>query len=752
MKSIGSKSSVITFVLFSVLSLIVTNIEAYQPVVSIGKPNLIDIYYTPDGRFLATLTSNYVEFLDAEIMTSVFRININVSDSYHFSFSPDSTLMVIPDWMNGVQVWHIPTRTILATIPAKTNIAEFSPDGKYLAYTNEDSVFLWNVEQKKVVMELTGDPQPKVESADRLYVSSLAFHPNGKILAVGSTRSTIALWDIETGKIISHLKTGYEDYTENIHYSHDGNLLAFVTSGIVKLWNFATGESRLVEFTSNFDEIHDVIFTLDDQHLLIGEGNGELHLINLMNYELEKRPVIDPLPSPDSHNFDSLSSLTLHPDGKRFACRFNGSKIIIWNVNDFSISQKYYGWGHSWYAQAIYIPETNRVVSGLWTNELYFWDAKTGELMDVAEFNMPVWMMKGSPDGKKIAFVNLGDTVQVWDAVTMKPIHVFEIGGAHGTRAIEFSPSGKYLARSGWWKGTYVWDIETGEEINQMGYGDYPVLLFTLDEQEIIVVNSEEQPENGKTVFWDIKTGKIVREFDRVGPIVNVGDDYIQASRTEDGVEVSLLESGKLLCKISANPKFISDSQIRNYLKFNPSGSILVVEYRDTTQHKYEFYNAWTGELLTTLSDIDDFCFTDDGKHIFLIDSKNGLGLYQLSDISGVPVPTAVNPSGKEITTMGWLKQNRLLQNYPNPFNPETWIPYQLGEDADVVIKIYSSSGKLMRTINVGLKSAGLYLNRENAIYWDGRDDSGEKVVSDEYFYTLKTGKFTDTKKMVIIR
>jgi WD40 repeat protein len=743
----------ISVALFIAFFLLVTKLEAYQPLISIGKPNLIDICYTPDGRFLATLTSNYVEFLNAETMSPAFRINVNVSDSYHLALSPDSSLMAIPDWMNGIQVWQIPTKTILTTIPAKTYIAEFSPDGKYLAYTNEDSVFLWDVEQKKVIKELTGDPQPKLERIDRLSIYSIAFHPNSKILAVGSTRATIVLWDIETGKIISHLKTGYEDYTENIHYSHDGNLLAFVTSGIVKLWNFATGESRFVEFTSDLDE-HDVSFTLDDQHLLIGEGNGELHIINLANYELEKRPVIDPLPSPDSHNFDSLSSLTLHPDGNRFACRFNGSKIIIWNVNDFSISQKYYGWGHSWYAQAIYIPETNRVVSGLWTNELYFWDAKTGELMDVAEFNMPVWMMKGSPDGKKIAFVNLNDTVQIWDAVAVKQIHAFEIGGAHGTRAIEFSPSGKYLARSGWWKGTYVWDVETGEEINQMGYGDDPVLLFTLDEQEIIVVNSEEQPENGKTVFWDIKTGKIVREFDRAGPIVNVGDDYIQASRTEDGVDVVLLNSNKLLCKIPAKPELRGDWFIRNYLNFNPSGSILVVNYWGDINNytKYEFYNAWTGELLTTLSDIDDFCFTDDGKHIFLIDSKNGLGLYQLSDILGVPVPTAVNPSGKEITTMGWLKQNRLLQNYPNPFNPETWIPYQLGEDADVVIKIYSSSGKLVRTINVGLKSAGLYLNRENAIYWDGRDDSGEKVVSDEYFYTLKTSKFTDTKKMVIIR
>jgi hypothetical protein len=91
-----------------------------------------------------------------------------------------------------------------------------------------------------------------------------------------------------------------------------------------------------------------------------------------------------------------------------------------------------------------------------------------------------------------------------------------------------------------------------------------------------------------------------------------------------------------------------------------------------------------------------------------------------------------------------------LLQNYPNPFNPETWIPYQLKEDNNVVIRIYSSSGSLVRTLNLGYKSAGFYEGKERAVYWNGKNEFGESVSSGVYFYNIQAGNFTATKKMIV--
>jgi len=91
-----------------------------------------------------------------------------------------------------------------------------------------------------------------------------------------------------------------------------------------------------------------------------------------------------------------------------------------------------------------------------------------------------------------------------------------------------------------------------------------------------------------------------------------------------------------------------------------------------------------------------------------------------------------------------------LGQNYPNPFNPETWIPYQLAHPSDVTVKIYKATGEMIRILNAGYKQAGVYTDRSNSAYWDGRDDSGQKVSSGVYFYTIKADNFSATRKMLV--
>jgi len=95
--------------------------------------------------------------------------------------------------------------------------------------------------------------------------------------------------------------------------------------------------------------------------------------------------------------------------------------------------------------------------------------------------------------------------------------------------------------------------------------------------------------------------------------------------------------------------------------------------------------------------------------------------------------------------------KSALLQNFPNPFNPETWIPYQLAQNASVTVRIYNLKGQSIRTIELGPKTAGTYLAKDRAVYWDGRDNVGEKVASGMYFYMLKAGEFMSTRRMVII-
>ncbi len=96
--------------------------------------------------------------------------------------------------------------------------------------------------------------------------------------------------------------------------------------------------------------------------------------------------------------------------------------------------------------------------------------------------------------------------------------------------------------------------------------------------------------------------------------------------------------------------------------------------------------------------------------------------------------------------------ETQLHVNYPNPFNPETWIPYQLAEDAEITIRIYDTTGKVVRTVFSGHQTSGYYINRSKAAYWDGRNESGEAVASGVYIYELTTPKTKQTKRLVVLK
>ena len=98
------------------------------------------------------------------------------------------------------------------------------------------------------------------------------------------------------------------------------------------------------------------------------------------------------------------------------------------------------------------------------------------------------------------------------------------------------------------------------------------------------------------------------------------------------------------------------------------------------------------------------------------------------------------------------VAETKLLPNFPNPFNPETWIPYQLAEGADVTLFIHDTGGRLVRQIPLGFKPAGYYLTRSEAAYWDGQNENGEQVSSGVYFLRFVAGEFSASRRVVIVK
>jgi len=88
-----------------------------------------------------------------------------------------------------------------------------------------------------------------------------------------------------------------------------------------------------------------------------------------------------------------------------------------------------------------------------------------------------------------------------------------------------------------------------------------------------------------------------------------------------------------------------------------------------------------------------------------------------------------------------------LRGNYPNPFNPSTTITFSVKESAPVTIGVYNVKGQLVKTLVNEEKASG-----NHSVVWDGRDNNGRSVSSGVYFYKMNAGKYSSTRKMIMMK
>ena len=191
-----------------------------------------------------------------------------------------------------------------------------------------------------------------------------------------------------------------------------------------------------------------------------------------------------------------------------------------------------------------------------------------------------------------------------------------------------------------------------------------------------------------------------------------------------------------------------------------PDGNIEIVGRVPATDTKFED--------VTIFADIDTSRGNFDAtevRYYYTVVPVNEFGIMgspSIADDSITPVPPRwIN------TTWAFLKETSgttilpplpspssilLFPNYPNPFNAETWIPYKLYKPSNVVVNIYSATGELVKRLDLGYQTAGIYADKNKAVYWNGKSETGENVASGMYFYVIKAGEFQVTRKMYLVK
>ncbi len=218
-------------------------------------------------------------------------------------------------------------------------------------------------------------------------------------------------------------------------------------------------------------------------------------------------------------------------------------------------------------------------------------------------------------------------------------------------------------------------------------------------------------------------------------------DIYAQRVFSDSSLPVTLSSFTATLSDEKVTLRWRTEMEINNlgfsiYRSERKDGPFLKIGWRDsagnsTTPHNYQF--------------IDEAAEPGRTYYFYYIESVDTSGGREKSPIL-IALPETQLPEKQLIAP----SRTAFFQNYPNPFNPETWMPYQLAERADVKIRIFTIQGELIRTLNMGPREPGFYVSKERAAYWDGRNEAGERVGSGVYLYTIQAGRFMATRRMVV--